>query len=271
MSLILCRQEQVKHPFFIDKLGIHIYSSEELCYVIVNHPFVAMDNFVDEELIAFIRNELGQGFLAGKLENMIAARTPVDDMLVTILQENDYYSSKEIHKFSQSLSSYRRMNRAELTKVMGDYYFHQKKYGTAIQYYERILNEWRLKSISNGFTAAVWNNIAASYAGIFWFDKAMEAYEMAYTFDKSKDVIRKMYQLTLFNPDLKVKDRFNTYITSDDRANWKKEFDSVMADGDDMRIVKSELDSIFEKDPIRRLEAAGKKVTSLKLEYRKMI
>ena len=37
MSLLLCRQEQVEHPYFIEELGIHLYSSQELCYVIYNH------------------------------------------------------------------------------------------------------------------------------------------------------------------------------------------------------------------------------------------
>lgn len=36
MSLILCRQEPVKIPLYIEDLGIHIYSSQELCYVIYN-------------------------------------------------------------------------------------------------------------------------------------------------------------------------------------------------------------------------------------------
>ena len=34
MSLILCRQEPVKHPYYIDVLGIHIHSSQELCYIV---------------------------------------------------------------------------------------------------------------------------------------------------------------------------------------------------------------------------------------------
>ena len=30
MSLILCRNEPVKQPLYIEKLGVHIYSSQEL-------------------------------------------------------------------------------------------------------------------------------------------------------------------------------------------------------------------------------------------------
>ena len=50
MSLLLCRREKVKHPFYIEVLGIHIYSSQELCYVIYHHPLLVMNDFVDASL-----------------------------------------------------------------------------------------------------------------------------------------------------------------------------------------------------------------------------
>ena len=58
MSLILCRYEPVKHPYFIERLGIHIMSSQELCYILYNHPLLAMDGFIDQALIQFIEEEL---------------------------------------------------------------------------------------------------------------------------------------------------------------------------------------------------------------------
>ena len=68
MSLILCRQEPVRHPFYVERLGIHIASSQELCYVLYQNPLLVLDGFVDDRLIEFIRSELGLSFLAGKLE-----------------------------------------------------------------------------------------------------------------------------------------------------------------------------------------------------------
>lgn len=64
MSLILCRQEPVRHPFYIERLGVHIASSQELCYVIYQNPLLVLDGFVDDRLIEFIRSELGLSFLA---------------------------------------------------------------------------------------------------------------------------------------------------------------------------------------------------------------
>ena len=62
MSLILCRQEPVRHPFYIERLGVHIASSQELCYVIYQNPLLVLDGFVDDRLIEFIRSELGLRF-----------------------------------------------------------------------------------------------------------------------------------------------------------------------------------------------------------------
>ena len=34
MSLMFCRQEKAVHPYYVDVLGLNIYTSQELCYVI---------------------------------------------------------------------------------------------------------------------------------------------------------------------------------------------------------------------------------------------
>lgn len=58
MSLILCRQEPVTSPYFVEELGVHLYSSQELNYVIYHHPLLVMEDFVNERLAAFLRTEL---------------------------------------------------------------------------------------------------------------------------------------------------------------------------------------------------------------------
>ena len=86
MSLLLCRRERVKHPFYIEVLGIHIYSSQELCYVIYHHPLLVMNDFADASLFSFIKNELGLGFLAGRMEKLIEAGGKPEEALYFFLQ-----------------------------------------------------------------------------------------------------------------------------------------------------------------------------------------
>ena len=85
MSLLLCRREKVKHPFYIEVLGIHIYSSQELCYVIYHHPLLVMNDFVDASLFFFVKNELGLGFLAGRMEKLVEAGGRPEEALYLFL------------------------------------------------------------------------------------------------------------------------------------------------------------------------------------------
>ena len=109
MSLLLCRREKVKHPFYIEVLGIHIYSSQEVCYVIYHHPLLVMNDFVDASLFFFVKNELGLGFLAGRMEKLVEAGGRPEEALYLFLSECDYYTEKEIQKFKQVTASYRNL------------------------------------------------------------------------------------------------------------------------------------------------------------------
>lgn len=121
MSLILCRQEPVKHPFYFEGLGVHLYSSQELCYVIYQNPLLVLDHFVDEHLIEFIRDELEMGFMAAKLEKWQQSGEDADELLFLILTECDYYNAAEIKHFRQKIETYRKMSPHEFAKAKADY------------------------------------------------------------------------------------------------------------------------------------------------------
>lgn len=123
MSLLLCRRERVKHPFYIEVLGIHIYSSQELCYVIYHHPLLVMNDFADASLFSFIKNELGLGFLAGRMEKLIEAGGKPEEALYLFLAECDYYTEKEAQKFKQTAASYRNLPEHAYEKAVADYLF----------------------------------------------------------------------------------------------------------------------------------------------------
>lgn len=145
MSLLLCRREKVKHPFYIEVLGIHIYSSQELCYVIYHHPLLVMNDFVDASLFFFVKNELGLGFLAGRMEKLVEAGGRPEEALYLFLSECDYYTEKEIQKFKQVTASYRNLSQNAYGKAVADYLFSQKQYGKALQKYEKLTEEGERK------------------------------------------------------------------------------------------------------------------------------
>ena len=139
MSVILCRRERVSHPFFIESLGIRVGSSQELCYAFYHHPLLLIDDLMGQDLMDFIREELGMGATAGRMEKWIRSGENLDDALIMFMQDCDYYSSLEISRFRQQLVSLRKLPTLEYEKKKGDCLFGFRQYGKAIDIYQKIL------------------------------------------------------------------------------------------------------------------------------------
>lgn len=270
MSLILCRQERVVHPYFIDVLGIHIYSSQELCYVIYNHPILVMDDFLDELLLNFIRRELDMDYLAVRMEKLLDTGSRAEDVLVLFLSECDYYNEKEIQKFKQAVSSLRALHPAEYEKEKADYMFREHQYGKAAQRYRKALEFPRDKLVDDAFQADAYNNLGASYAMMFQFRKAFAAYDKAYGLGRGAEVLKRIYFLTVFAPELDVKERYQSMFTNELKAAWKQEMDAAGLDAAQAEEVRA-LRAMFKKDPIKRLAGASRMVQRWKQEYRMMV
>lgn len=270
MSLILCRQEPVKHPYYIDVLGIHIHSSQELCYIIYNHPVLVMDDFVDELLINFIRRELDLDYLAGWMEKLKETGSRSEDVLMLFLSECDYYSDKEIQKFKQTVAALRALHPAEYEKERADYMFREHQYGKAAGRYEKVLEFPKDKKVDDAFLAKVYNNLGAAYAMMFQFRKALAAYDKAYGLRQDQEILKRIYFLSVFSPELEVKERYQSIFTGELKGRWKQEMDAANLDAGQDEEVRA-LRALFKKDPIKRMNGASQMVQRWKQEYRMMV
>ena len=270
MSLILCRQEPVTSPYYIEELGVHIYSSQELCYVIFNHPLLVMEDFVDERLAEFIRTELRMPFLAERIEKWLDGRGVSDELLFLILQEVAYYTPQEQARYRQMVSNLRKISVDEYAKRRADYHYSLGLYGRAISMYEKILETANEKHLSGEFKSRIWNNIAACYTKLFCYQKAMYAYDCAWNEKSEKMYLKRMYFLTLMEQELELKERFKELIEKEDTADWNVEAQAILEEArKSEEVVK--LSGLFEKDPIKRIAGAGEILNDWKYQYRKMI
>ena len=269
MSLLLCRQERVKHPFYIENLGLNIYSSQELCYVLYHHPLLGLDGFIDSALLDFLRNELDLGFTALKLERWLRSEENPDEALIILLQECDYYSVVEINRFRQKITALRKMPPAEFAKEKADYLFGLKQYGKAINIYQDILDVAGEARIDERFLGRVWYNLGSAYARVFRFHKAVEALEQAYEFLKEQSVIEKLYHLTQFDSGITLHEKYRSLISEEEKARWTEKFEEAR-DLSEHTEELEELDELFAKDSIKRMEGAAAMVKAWKREYRSM-
>ncbi len=270
MSLILCRQEPVKHPFYFEGLGVRLFSSQELCYAIYNNPLLVLDQFVDDSLIQFIREDLDMPFLAVKLEKWQQSGEEPDELLVMILHECDYYTADQVSRFRQSLASYRRMPASEFLKAKADYLFSRKQYGKAAAEYCRLLDLPKADRMDDAFRAKVYNNLGAAYARLFMTDKACQSYQKSFDLVKNGEVLKKICHLSQWNPNLVLNERFQALITDELKEECRREKENAeikAAEADSLQ----ELERLFQKDPIKRFQGAGELIQKWKQEYRNIM
>ena len=112
------------------------------------------------------------------------------------------------------------------------------------------------RHLSGDFRGKVWNNIAACYAKLFCYQKAMHAYENAWNAKAGGGSMKRMYFLTALNPELKLKDKFQEMIGEDDKEVWDQEVKEAREEAEEAPETLK-LAAVFEKDPAGRIAAAG--------------
>lgn len=143
MSLKLLSR-MAERPFCCEKLNMRLFSGEELCYVILRYPLIAMDDFVTEGLIEWIGEGLLRTDLAGSLYQEKKAGESCGNMLLSILQNLDYCDIKEVLDFRNTLIAYRKLPQYELILETAMTYF---RAGREADAYENL--EKAVKSITS--------------------------------------------------------------------------------------------------------------------------
>lgn len=269
MSLLLCRQEHVKRPYFMEALGIHLYSSQELSYVIFNHPLLVMDGFVDEMLLKFLREELEQEVLVTKLERCLKTRDNTDDALTIILQECDYYTAAEISRYRKMIAMLRKKNSLEYKRMKADELFSLRQYGRAVALYKEIVESPSPVRGDAAFLGRVQNNLASCYARMFQLDKAFEAYEAVYETTGQEQALRQLYSLSRLDSRLVLKDKFSGRITDEMKQNWDEGLAKAREKAAQSEAVR-QLEELFKKDAVKRRAGEAALLHKWKQEYRNM-
>lgn len=270
MSLRLCRSEKVKNPYYVSFLGAHLYSSQELAYVIYHYPLLVMDHLVDDRLLDFLREELNLGFLALKLENWRKSGEDPDEMLIFLLQESDYYSKEEISDYRQTISGYRKLPDPERKKLRADALFGMRQYGKAAAMYQELLDEPSEEAKDSGFAARVWNNLGACYGRMFLFDRAAEAFEKAYNRGGNRECLRSLYWIGKLDSRVPLGERFAAAITEEERTQWDAAFGEAREQAAQSDLVK-QVDAWFQDGAEDGEKKARELVETWKSEYRAMV
>lgn len=186
--VLLCTGKTATIPYSIEKLGIRVWSVEELCYCLRENAFLLDQEIVSRRLTEWIENECGLPELAGMLHPLLHQKSSLAAFVVKILEYTGFYDLSVITQISRTLQSGAGLSDYEKKKKRGDFLVHGGKYSKALQEYE-----WLLTELPKGETevrAGVLHNKGVALAGLFLFEKAAEVFQAAYQLKPEQEYFR---------------------------------------------------------------------------------
>lgn len=189
-GLILCGLKEATNPYYIKESGINIYSLEELCFYIYNNIYILNGDFINDELIGFIRYEIKETELADMLTDMLGSNAELTDMLITVLKYVDYYSDDEIEQLIDEVKVLNTKNVYERYKQRGDSFLNNKKYYRALENYLKIIEGQRDFTLPGIFYVKIYHNAGVALAKMFLYGQAAVFFETAYKIGRNSESLK---------------------------------------------------------------------------------
>ncbi|MBQ9608648.1 MAG: hypothetical protein IJV15_04285 [Lachnospiraceae bacterium] len=188
-KIILCTTKEASHPFIFLNTKVEINTYEELCFYIYNNTVLISKSSISEKLFDWIRDELNMPQLAAKLYAMSNKTTFVQDLLVEILNEGNYYEPDEITTYIEAWQKYRKLSLNQRKKLKADGYLGYRRYIKAASIYDEIIDGSR-DIQDKVFLGNVYHNRAVAAANNLNTDEAKRYFLKAYELNRNDESLR---------------------------------------------------------------------------------
>lgn len=189
-AVLICRQQQAETPYYIENMGIRLYSMEELAYFLYQNIYLVDKRMLGEHLWEWIHTEIGNAELAERLRKGSEAGSSLQNMVLTILRSVNYYTPEELNQLSAKMKILNTYQEQERLKLRADEFFINGNYQAAIYEYEKILDIRQSDRLGVEFYAHVWNNLGVCYCRLFLFGKASRAFRTSWQYQKDPEVLK---------------------------------------------------------------------------------
>lgn len=266
-GMLLSRTRDVRMPFFVEELGVHLYSGEELSYYIYHNAMLITDDFIGERLYAFIGQELGMESLEAKLRRW-AESAELADLLLVILQDIHYYSSQELETFRRQMETMGKLTAAHRMKKKAEYLLKHHRYSGAVLQYDRLLQSGYPELKEKEFLGSLWMGRGMVCARQYRFSEAAENLTKAHGYCPTEDTRRMLYQLSCTDSALQIPPDILGKIPEEKKRLWEEQWNQARTQA---RFLGKgqEASEWMDKDNIRRAAGLQNLVENWKTEYRR--
>ena len=189
-AVIICRKELAETPYYIESMGIRIYSMEELAYFLYENIYLVDKKMLGTRLWEWLRTEMQHPELADRLQKGAEAGGSLQNMVLTILRSVEFYSQEELARLTEKMKVLNTYQEQERLKLRADEYFVGGNYQAAIYEYQKILDIRQSDRLGVEFYAHVWNNLGVCCCRLFLFGRAAQAFRTSWQYKKDPAVLK---------------------------------------------------------------------------------
>lgn len=221
-ELIYCRKPIAANPYYIEEVGLNIYSLEELSYFIFHNPYLLGKNLASEELILWIQKELDEKEVAAQLRELVSENAPLHMFVGRLLSSCGYLTQVEIRQTMELIATLENKSEGERKKIRADRLMEKNKIEDAIYEYENILLD--TTELSNVLIGDIYHNLGTAYARLYFFQQAVNNFEKAYSYNNRWDSLKAMfYAIRCNRNEMQFDACVQKYHISEEEANKIKQ------------------------------------------------
>lgn len=184
----ICYDRHAQQPYVLESIGKKIHTIEELCFYYWNYSHLLDGQAVDEELIFWLRSQLGMEELAARLEKQLIGEASLAELVQTVFSSIQYLSGEEEKQYMEQLSAMSQLSDFERCKRKADDLVRNQKYYKAVREYRSLLKQ---EEAENDVVAAkIYHNLGVAYCKMFFFKKGSEYFLKAFLKAPGKDTLR---------------------------------------------------------------------------------
>lgn len=263
MGLLLCTKA-AQRAFYYEKLDVNLWSLQELAYVLVRYPVIIPERFVDRKLTNWLRTELGQETLAGKLEQYLNVEDTDHQarLLMMILKEANYHKDSEIAAFEAEYRKLKNVEPHQFQTMLGDAYFRMERYGKAMEAYE--------EAIRTGGDVNVSMKLGCTYVTVMQYDKASDIFEEIFVETNHDEPLKRLYFISRLEPSVDTIEKYRENIPEETFADWEAQYQAAYRKVEQSERMQS-VSEIYKKDKAEFRTQAKLMLVKWKKEYRDRI
>ena len=264
-ELLLCNEPIAAMPYYIEGIGLNIYSLEELSYYISRNVYLLDQDFICEDLCEWIEVEVKQTNLAAELRKEMDSSCRLSAFVLLILKACGYCTNAEIQQIVKRVQEIETKSEYERSKFRADQLLEKNKCIAAIYEYRILLEYDKAQSENTLIVGNVWHNLGTAYARLFLFQEASNCYFNTYKKNENrKSLLEYIRALFCLGQKDKIKEMAAAYQVGEDQLIQIQKELSSFASG-------PENDMFLEKlKNLKELYATGDKQTYQE-EVHKMI